>query len=47
MKNVIDELEKGCFSTMFWGLGGLRYREDVIIIEVSRKLREDNYFSDF
>ena len=41
MKNVIHQLKKGCFSTMSWVVGGLRYGEKLISIEVSRKLRED------
>ena len=47
MKNVIHQLEMGCFSTMSWAVGGLRYGEKLISIEVSRKLREDDFFSDF
>ena len=47
MKNIIHQLEKGCFSTMSWEVGGLRYGEKLISIEVSRKLREDDFFSVF
>ena len=47
MKNVIHQLEKGCFSTMSRAISGLRYGEKLISIEVSRKLREDDFISDF
>ena len=47
MKNVIHQLEKGCFGSMSWVVGGLRYGEKLVSIEVSRKLREDDFFSDF
>ena len=47
MKNVIHQLQKGCFSTISWAVGRLRYGEKLISLEVSRKLREDDFISDF
>ena len=44
MKNIVQQLERGCFSTMSWAVGGLRYGEKLISIEVRRKLREDEFF---